>query len=207
MKAGNRMMITQDERILLKELAKKLRECAERPIEAEKRRLWTDHNDLKATRPVIFCDPENGWEEIIPESSLQCTGELARSWEMRLRKEICWANEMKDDKVVDAVFEVGYEAIESDWGMHERKIGGGHGHAYRWEPPLKDYADLDKLKFPSISVDQDATMQMLELARDIFEPILTVRLKHKWWWTLGMTWTAVNLRGLDQLMYDLHDEP
>jgi len=201
------MMITQDERILLKELAKKLRECAERPIEAEKRRLWTDHNDLKATRPVIFCDPENGWEEIIPESSLQCTGELARSWEMRLRKEICWANEMKDDKVVDAVFEVGYEAIESDWGMHERKIGGGHGHAYRWEPPLKDYADLDKLKFPSISVDQDATMQMLELARDIFEPILTVRLKHKWWWTLGMTWTAVNLRGLDQLMYDLHDEP
>ncbi len=200
-------MITHDERILLRELAKKLRECAERPIEAEKRRLWTDHNDLKATRPVIFCDPENGWDEIIPETALQSTGELARSWEMRLRKEICWADKMMDDKVIDAVFEIGYEATETDWGMHEQKIGGGHGHAYRWEPPLKDYANLDKLRFPTISVNQDATWKMLELARDLFEPILTVRLKHKWWWTLGMTWTAVNLRGLDQLMYDFYDEP
>lgn len=201
------MMMTKADKHRLRELAKKLCACAERPIEAKKRRLWTAHNDLQATRPVIFCDPENGWEEIIPSTTLQCADPLARSWELRLLREICWADRMKDDKVIDAVFELEYSAVESDWGMHEQRIGGGQGHAYRWDPPLKTYADLDKLRFPTITVDREETDRKLALAREVFEPILAVRLKHKWWWTLGMTWTAVNLRGLDQLMYDFYDEP
>ena len=36
---------------------------------------------------------------------------------------------------------------------------------------------------------------------------LTVRLKTCWWWTLGMTWTLVNLRGLEQIMFDMVDNP
>ena len=31
------------------------------------RELWTRHNMLEPVRPVIFCDPENGWKEIITE--------------------------------------------------------------------------------------------------------------------------------------------
>jgi hypothetical protein len=56
-------------------------------------------------------------------------------------------------------------------------------------------------------VNHEATRANLDLAREVFEPYLEVRLNHKWWWTLGMTWTLVNLRGLDQLMYDMYDEP
>jgi hypothetical protein len=199
--------ISMPDRTILRDLAKQLQECAGKPAEEEKRRLWTAHNDLKATRPVIFCDPENGWNEIITDDKILCTGALAQDWEMTLRREICWAVEMKDDKVAEAVFNIPYLAAESDWGMHEQRIGGGGGHAYRWDPPLKDYADIGKLRYPVITVNHAATQANLDLAREVFEPNLEVRLNHKWWWTLGMTWTLVNLRGLDQLMYDMYDEP
>ena len=48
---------------------------------------------------------------------------------------------------------------------------------------------------------------MLELARSTFGDLLQVRLKTRWWWTLGMTWTAANLRGLEQIMLDVYDYP
>jgi bifunctional pyridoxal-dependent enzyme with beta-cystathionase and maltose regulon repressor activities len=68
----------------LHQLALKVADLAARPIENEKRKMWYEHNALKATRPLIFCDPENGWGEIITSESLQCKSELARQWEFRL---------------------------------------------------------------------------------------------------------------------------
>ena len=77
---------------VLRGLAGQVAELAARPIESEKRALWYAHNALHTTRPVIFCDPENGWNEIIPEDQLKCAHELSRTWEMALRKEIYWGS-------------------------------------------------------------------------------------------------------------------
>jgi predicted NAD/FAD-binding protein len=61
-------------------LAHRVRDIAERPDMAEKKRLWTLHNDLKGERPMVFCDPEHGWHEVIPESTLECSNDIARHW-------------------------------------------------------------------------------------------------------------------------------
>ncbi|GAJ24248.1 unnamed protein product, partial [marine sediment metagenome] len=176
-------------------------------IEDEKRDLWFRHNALEATRPLIFCDPENGWNEIITENQIQCQGELAREWEMILRKEIFWGESMGDDRVIEPYFETPYIYVESDWGMHATKVSSQSGGAYTWDSPLKSYDDLDKLHFPSISVDYEATNSLLSLAKKILGDLLTVRLKGRWWWSLGMTWTLANLRGLQQIMFDAYDYP
>ena len=195
------------DRAILKRLSAKVAELAARPVEDEKRALWYAHNSLKKTRPLIFCDPENGWNEIITDKDLECSGELARDWEYNLRKEIFWGEQMLDDRVIEPFFTLPYIFFESDWGMHETKIGGINGGSYVWDAPLKDYADINKITFPSIEVDYDMTGKMLSLADDILGDNLTVRIKGKWWWTLGMTWTLVNLRGLEQVMYDCYDHP
>ncbi len=200
-------LVSPGDREVLRSLAGRVAELAARPIEAEKRELWYQHNDLQATRPLIFCDPENGWNEIITEDQMRCQGELARRWEMLLRKEVFWGGAMGDDRVTEPFFDVPHVHEESDWGMHEKKIGGDHGGSYRWESPLRTYDDLDKLRFPRISIDHQATERMLELAGSVLGDLLTVRLRTRWWWTLGMTWTAVNLRGLEQLMLDMYDYP
>lgn len=199
--------INKNDRKILRELASKAAELAARPIEEEKKKLWYKHNDLEAVRPLIFCDPENGWNEIITNDQMKCEGQLAQIWEMGLRKEIFWGESMGDDRVIEPYFNVPYFAHESDWGMHEKKIGGGDGGSYRWESPLQDFKDMDKLHFPVIKVDEKKTQIMLDTASEIFGDLLKVRTKGVWWWTLGLTWSLVNLRGLEQIMFDMYDYP
>ena len=195
------------DRDILRSLAERVAELAARPGEAAKRALWTDHNDLRPTRPLIFCDPENGWNEILPDHELRCRGDLARTWEMTLRKEVFWGESMGDDRVVEPVFDVPHVREESDWGMHERKIGGAGGGSYTWEAPLKNYSLMENLHFPVIAVDRPATERLLGLVRSVLGDLLEVRLRTRWWWTLGMTWTLVNLRGLEQTLFDMVDHP
>ncbi|GAH84964.1 unnamed protein product, partial [marine sediment metagenome] len=114
---------------------------------------------------------------------------------------------MGDDRVIEPYFEVPYVYSESDWGMKETKIGGQNGGSYTWNSPLESYDSLDQLHFPSISVDHEATATLLSLAKKVLGDLLTVRLKGRWWWSLGMTWDLVNLRGLEQIMFDVYDYP
>ena len=60
------LAISSADREVLHTLAAQVAELAARPIEQEKRDLWYRHNALEPTRPVIFCDPEGSWKEIIP---------------------------------------------------------------------------------------------------------------------------------------------
>jgi hypothetical protein len=207
--AGNRIVleIAPHDCAILRQLAAATAELAARPIEQTKRDLWRRHNALEPTRPVVFCDPENGWHEIFPDESLTCTGELARLWEYRLRKEVFWGQEMRDDRVIEPFFDVAHIFTTSGWGYAVAKIGGEHGGSYVWDAPIKSRADMAKLHFPRIDVDEPATTKLLALAQETFDGLLTVRLRTAWWWTLGMTWTLVGLRGLSQLMYDLVDDP
>ena len=72
------IVMSAHDKAILREWAKRLRALAELPIQQEKVRLWTAHNDLQDTRPLIFIDPENGWNEIIPWDTLECEGDLAK---------------------------------------------------------------------------------------------------------------------------------
>jgi len=199
--------ITPGDRVILRELAAQSAELAARPVEAEKRDLWYGHNALEPTRPLVFCDPENGWNEIITGGSLRCTGELAREWEMTLRKEIFWGGSMDDDRVVQEYFEVPYVYSETDWGMHETRIGGKDGGSYIWKAPIRTWNDMKRLRIPEITVDCESTGRLVALAKEVLGDLLPVRLKGKWWWSMGMTMTLVYLRGLEQIMYDAYDYP
>ena len=195
------------DREVLRSLAGRVAELAARDLEEEKRALWYRLNALEPTRPVVFCDPENGWNEIILPDHLACTGALARGWEMRLRKEIFWGESMCDDRVVESRFTVPYVYAESDWGVRPVRIGGGDGGSYRWEAPIKDLEDLGELRYPTIAVDDGATDRQRNLACEVFDGLLSVELYGSWWWTLGMTWPLVDLRGLEQILFDMVDHP
>ncbi len=205
--SANDLKICAEDTAILRSLASEVAELAARPIEREKRDLWYRHNALEPTRPLVFCDPEHGWNEILRPEDLECVGERARRWEMLLRKESFWGQKMCDDRVTEPYFNVPHVYYESDWGLSETKIGGEDGGAYTWDAPLKSYSDLSKLHFPQIVVDCEASDRVRELAEQTFRDILTVRLRTGWWWSLGTTWTLINLRGLNQMMLDMIDHP
>lgn len=192
---------------ILRSLAHKLVELINDSEEEKKKTLWLEHNKLQKTRPLIFCDPENGWNEIILPSDIKSENILARRWEFELRKEIFRAEKMKDDKVIEPALEISYFWIDSGWGMKEKKVGGENGGSYKWEAPLSDYAEITKLHFPRIEVDHNKTIQVYNVAKEIFTDILEIKLKGKWWWSLGLASTLARLRGLETIMYDMYDFP
>ena len=142
-------MSTEDRQVLRK-LAERVAAIAASPEMAEKRELWRKLNSLEKIRPVIFCEPENGWNEIITDKQMMCKGKMARHWEMDLRKEIFWGEEMGDDRPVEPYFNIHSVLLPDDWGVDiiEHKTDAQDGSIV-WEPPIKDYdRDLDRLKTP-----------------------------------------------------------
>jgi len=202
------LIVSPRERDTLRELARQVKGLASRSSEEQKKELWTKHNDLTEVRPVIFCDPENGWNEIITQDQILCEKGLLRVWEMALRKEIFWGSRMGDDRVIEHYFNVPYNYSDTGWGLQETNIGGQDGGSYIWDAPIKSYEEhFAKLSFPEITIDHDLTRKCVELAEGILGDILQVRLRGIWWWTLGMTWDFIRLRGLNNLMLDMYDNP
>jgi hypothetical protein len=139
---------------------------------------------------------------------MKCRGKITRRWEMNLRKEIFWGEEMGDDKPIDPVFNVTYTVSPDDWGIEAVYHKADQLGSYVWENPIKDYStDLKKIHSPTFTIDWETTNGCLDLASVIFGDILSVRLKGVWWWSLGLTLPLATLRGLNNMMYDFIDHP
>jgi hypothetical protein len=202
------LAMTPQDKDVLRRLAERVAAIAESPQMAETRRLWTQINRLETARPAIFCDPENGWNEIITEAQMQCHGKLARRWEMDLRKEIFWGEVMGDDKPVEPSFDVPYTAAADDWGLHAVYHKGGGDGSYTWEGAIKDYAtDLKKMHSPPVQIDWETTRGCVDIAKDVLGDLLPVRLRGVWWWSLGLTWPAATFRGLQNMLCDFIEQP
>ena len=156
--------ISLHEKDTLQTLAKKVAELASRPIEQEKAALWTAHNDLKGTtRPLIFCDPENGWNEIITQEQILCTSPLLRVWEMHLRKEIHWAENFQDDKVIEPYFNVPFHYTDTGYGLQEEVISGGEDGSFKYKHPITDYEEhFEKLHFQEFDINYESTNKILK---------------------------------------------
>ena len=207
------LCFSNEDKMILKELGKQVAEIAARPIMGVRKQLWTDHNSLKRTRPVLLCDPENGWNEIILESHIKCKNSVARYWEDHLRKLIYWGNEIDDDCVILPHFDLPHVYKEIQWGvagstkLQSSKKTSEEGKAYHIETVLEDFSQIKDLTKPQIYVDYKTTESLLTIAHEIFDGDLEVRLNTVWFWSFGLTDEFVFLRGMEKLMFDFYDEP
>jgi len=193
---------------LLRQLAARVREIADLPEMLTRRELWTRHNALQNRQPLVLCFPEGAWSEILPATALHCQDEQLRGWEHTLRSKIWWWEHIGDDNFIEPWFDLPYRVEIGDYGF---KIPYHHGDdrgSYVWDAPLKDLAtELPKLHFRSLKVDRVGTDRDRQRAQEIFGDILPVRPRSWFWWTLGMTWEAAKLVGLENLMFYMCDQP
>ena len=200
--------VDEDEKLILKELAKKVAELAALPVQEKRKQLWKDHLSLKQTRPVIFIDPEAAWYEIFPHTSLTCHNDLARVWELRLKKEIWWQEKIGDDRVCRDEFSVQDIVHFSGFGLEKKKRGGENGGAYLIESAVENYdRDLPKLKFRELEYDRESSKKIRDLAENVFGGILKVKTDNAWWYSAGLTVDFIELRGFENFLYDIYDYP
>lgn len=211
------IVVSERDKKILRDLAKQFRELCERPVEQEKIRLWTDHNDLKETRPLLLVDMENGWNEALRfDRDIQCEGIMAGDWEMWLRKEIMYGTKIKDDKPLTPVFYLPYRGENTEWGITDDHEGGEDiNQAYTWKPMWQDLdedefeeVDVDgTIEDPYVKVDMDASMAAFDLAKEVFDGILDVQFRTWWFWSSHIVLAYSHYRGMLEMMYDFFDNP
>ena len=59
------MQVSSSDKAILRQLADDVAEIAHSDAMAQKCQKWRQLNTLRAKECVIFCDPENGWNEVI----------------------------------------------------------------------------------------------------------------------------------------------
>ena len=196
---------------ILRELGKQIREIAGSPEMVERRRLWTAHNDLQGERPMVITEASGFIRPLIPDSAYRCTEHWAKEIESGFVSTIAAREHVDDDSVVEPCVSYNWKVGLSDYGVRsEKQRGDNNGDlgSYRWDPALADLdADFHKLHPRTCSVDREATMEREALLEEVFDGILEVRPRGMNWWTMGMTWPAIDLVGLEGLMMLMYDNP
>lgn len=150
--------------------------------------------------------------ELSFESELACSDPWARETEAGFLAQLYQLETVRDDAVAEPWHNVPWKIAISGFGVEipqhrtddQRWMG-----SYTWTPPIESPEGLERLAPRQGSVDRQATLANLERAQEAFGDLLPARIRYGayFWWTTGMTWTAIDLIGMETLMYWMIDEP
>jgi len=200
--------ISAPDRKRLRDLAKKVAAIAALPVMQERKQLWKKHNSLLPARPTVLIFPEGAWRELLPDSALRCEGQEARRIEAELRRRIYTHEHFHDDTVCVNSWVARKAWKDSGWGLEPKwnpapEALGARGFA----PVLLAPADLKKLRRPEVSLDEPETRRSLQEAQDLFGGILDVQLRGITTFSIHIMSLYTALRGLDQVMMDMIENP
>jgi hypothetical protein len=201
-----------NDRETVRDLARRVKEIAAEPEQAEKTRLWRACNDLKPVRPMVYANPQGGWEELDRQwIILECAATTYRGLEHQLRRLILRRERIPDDYPVTDVFRIPpvttgdtYE----DYGVSLRTTRPDETNgAYHIEPIINGADDIEKLHFRPVRIDLAATNARWEFVTEAIGDILSVIRVGRSNWRYGLTRVLIHMRGFQQMLLDYYENP
>ena len=207
--------MTEQEKQVIRDLAKRVAEIATLPAQQEKIDLWKRLNRLERVRPLIHVQAiaQSIWVELIPEDELQTTDPFCQQHEMGLRRKIyCWEH-FPDDRVVDDTIAcpvaIRGECRASDFGMKSdvdrpsQQFG-----AYEMKNSIEHESDIEKIRTTSeVTVDWDETERSYERLCDLYDGTLRVKKRGRDFFWMPVMDIFTRWRGIEQMFVDLIDRP
>ena len=196
---------------ILRDLAKRYVEVHSKDIQDERRDLWRRHNSLVRTRPLIYVRAY-AWSEV-PESALECEDPFYRTHEDFFRQ-MLYRDRFGDDYIIEPWIPLSARHVtppDGIWGPAIGRIPSPDPRgAWKYDPPLKELDDIDKLVPPHHVIDEEATAQDLGRLQDAVGDIVEVSLSRApvyRTWNADISTNLAYLRGLEQVMWDMVDHP
>ena len=150
--------MTDNDRTILRDLARRYMEICSKPEIDERRALWRRHNSLKRTRPLIYVRAF-AWNEM-PEAQLACEDPFFRHFEDFFRHQLFW-DSMADDSIFEPWVTVHATYRCAGWGVSgERHRSDEEGGSFKVDYPLKREEDIEKLRAPQHEIDEETTAAM-----------------------------------------------
>lgn len=202
---------------ILRQLAARYAEIAALPIQEEKRKLWSDHFSLKKTRVPILATYGmwNVWcREVFGDDRMECEDPFFRTHERELRMRIFQHEMVGDDTIQEPWIALGATikgGWGTAWGVDETMHGSGvEGGAAAFDPPIKTWDDLAKLRMTHHEVDEAATARDLDRLSGAIGDLLAIdvlRSPTYSGFSADISTSLAKLRGLETLMTDMYEYP
>ena len=197
---------------IIRDLARQYAEIAAKPIQQERRDLWRRHNSLQRTRPLVYMRWLAAWH-LAEESRLRCRDSFWHGHETFLRQMI-FQDSIGDDYIIEPWVTQPAARVTPEgglWGLPYGRIPSTEpGGAWKYDPPIKQFDDLDKLAAPHHVIDEEATARAVARVENAVADILPVAVSRCPAWTVwraDISYDVANLRGLEQVMWDMVDNP
>ena len=210
-KAMNNFSATTEERVYLRELARKCREYANLPVMAERRKFWHEHNSRQASRPALVMELTNFINDILPP--LKCVSPAAQEIEAELQTRIVNHEMVDDDKVLPddytVPWQIDFRLFDLAVKLHHAEDSEGRSIGYQFEYDIIDLRrDIEKLHPSVFSVDREATYAKKAFVESLIGDILPVNIKNKSMeWGFGITQRVIMLMGMENMFMRLMDLP
>ncbi|MBQ8953415.1 MAG: hypothetical protein IJ048_04820 [Clostridia bacterium] len=195
----------------LYDLAMRVNDIA-RSAEMDRRRvLWRRHNSFHGDKPLIYVRAF-AVDEWFDRSVLTCEDPMLRSYEYELHQSL-WRAGLGDDYIVEPWLTLGASYVMANgerWGvpvsLGEKPVQGGAA-AFR---PVLTSEDFSCLKTAPYQVNEEATrlrQEKLQEALDGALPVFVSRQGPYSMWSGDISTDLAKLRGLEQIMWDVYDNP
>jgi len=205
------MNMPEKDRSILRELAEKQAEIASLPVNKERVVEWTRLNGLNKGRPLVWLS-DIPWHElnVNGELDLQTTSEFCRAVEQQLRRTIYQWNHMQCDMVVEPKFYSPLVIHDTGFGIEEdvdiiKQDEKSDIVSRKFHPQINDEKDLEKIKNPVVTHDEEASEINYQTLIDLFGDILSIEKKgiiHSWFapWDELIRWWGVQEALIDLVM-------
>ena len=202
------MKILQKDKSILRRLADQQAAAASLPVQAEKVLEWKRLNGKGAGRPLVWIN-EIPWHEmdVDGELELQTTDPFCQEVEKTFRQTLYQWNHMPADMVVEAKFYSSLVIHDTGFGISDdsdKLLTDQNSDivSRNFHPQIDNEQDLEKIKFPVISHDEDASEENFQFLLEAFGDILRIEkvgIVHTWFspWDELIQWWGVQKALLD----------
>ena len=198
--------------LVVRDLAQQYAAICNTDIQSERRDLWRKHNSLVRTRPLIYV---RGWPagEVPEARELQCEDPFLRSYEQWLRT-MLYQETIGDDYTFFPWLTVRAKCVTPPDGLWGLKIGRipspEKAGSWMFDPPIKSLEDASRMISPHHIIDEEDTARNVERLRDVVGDIIEVNIDRApayTTWNADISTQLAHLRGLEQVMWDMIDNP
>lgn len=169
------MTISQKDREILRDLAKRQMELANSPRNQKLYQDWIDYGASRdGVRPMIRIEIETFEHQLLPDMQ-RCEGEQAREIERRLLRPMVNFTQFEDDTLVPDYYPIRLHTSFVPFNLPvKRQETGSLGHHF--VPYLYDLEEDDHLLGKSVfSISEEDTVREEQEARELFGDILPVK--------------------------------
>lgn len=202
---------------IIRTLAEQYAALALQPIQETRRQRWAAHFGRKKISPpliLVTYGMHNVWcTEVFSDASLQCSDPFYRGQERFLRMQI-FHDSIGDDYILEPWFTLGASVNRSwtrGWGLEEgRHASSETGGAWKFDPPIRDWADAANMTALTHHVDEEDTARNLSRLHDAVGDILPIDVVYGpayGGFSSDISTHLTRLRGMEDLMLDMYEHP